>query len=64
MATTIQVRKDTAEKLRRVMGQVGASTYDELIRKLLKEHKTVKTSRFGKYRKLPRFRRQEIDRLA
>jgi hypothetical protein len=64
MATTIQVGKDTAEKLRKVMGEAGASTYDELIRKLLVEHKTMKSPQFGKYRRLPRFRRQEIDRLA
>jgi hypothetical protein len=64
MATTIQVEKETAEKLRRIMAEVGASTYDELIGRLLVEHKTVKRSRFGKYRKLPRFRREEIDRLA
>jgi len=64
MATTIQVRKETAQKLRRIMAEASASTYDELIRKLLLEHKTVKQSRFGKYRKLPRFRREEIDRLA
>jgi hypothetical protein len=64
MATTIQVERETAEKLRRIMAEVGASTYDELIGRLLVEHKTVKHSRFGKYRKLPRFRREEIDRLA
>ena len=64
MATTIQVEKETAEKLRRVMDEAGVSTYDELIRKLLVEHKTMKSSRFGKYRKLPPFRRQEIDRLS
>jgi hypothetical protein len=51
MATTIQVAKETAEKL----DEMGASTYDELVRQLLVEHKTFKSSRFGKYRKLPRF---------
>ncbi len=64
MATTIQVEKKTAEKLKAVMAEAGAATYDELIRKLLVEHKTVKYSKFGKYRKLKGFRRQEIDRLA
>ncbi len=64
MATTIQVEKETAKKLRAFMVEAGAATYDELIRKLLVEHKTVKQSKFGKYRKLKRFRRQEIDRVA
>lgn len=64
MATTIQVDKKTAELLKQLKEEERAATYNELILHLVTRYKTLKTSRFGRYPKLPPFTREELDRLA
>jgi len=64
MATTIQVDKKTAEILKKLRDEENAKNYNELILRLIASYKTLKTSRFGRYPKLPPFKREELDRLA
>ena len=64
MSTTIQVDRKTAEMLRKLKEQEETETYNELILRMLASYKTVKLSKFGKFRKLKPFKREEIDRLA
>ncbi|MBI2077199.1 MAG: hypothetical protein HYT80_02340 [Euryarchaeota archaeon] len=61
--TTIQVQADLLPELEEVKREVGASSYDGAIRALLQEHRRLPTSSFGRFRKLPPFKRDELDRL-
>lgn len=61
--TTIQVRKDLLPQLEALKGELGADSYDEVIRRLLKERKRLPKSYFGAYPKLKEFRREELDRF-
>lgn len=47
MNTSIQINKDTLEKLKRLKKIVNASTYDELINDLIKKAHNIPDTMFG-----------------
>lgn len=47
MNTSIQITKDTLEKLKRLKKMVNASTYDELINDLINKAYNVPDTMFG-----------------
>ena len=47
MATTVAVREDTWERMRKLLDAGDAKTFDELIRKLLDAKHRVPASMFG-----------------
>jgi hypothetical protein len=59
MSTTIQTRKKTAQQLREIMKKMGAQTYDEIIRELIKEKLSSPSSLFGSNPRLKRFAAEE-----
>lgn len=63
MATTIRISKEMLRELEKLKEEKMASSYEELIRKLIEEYKRLKKSHFGTLPKLEKFRREEIDRF-
>ncbi len=62
MKTTIAVNPKTLDLLKHAREEAGAHTYDELLQKLVLHTKKPETSMFGKFKKLKRFEREEIER--
>jgi hypothetical protein len=63
MPTTIQVRSETIDLLKKLKGDRGLVSYDDVIRDLITESKSISKSEMGKYPKLKPFKREEIDRF-
>jgi predicted CopG family antitoxin len=63
MSTTIQVKDDVQQMLDRLKKEIGAKSYDEVIRYLFKKAKRIDKSHFGSLPKLESFQREEIDRF-
>ncbi len=63
MATTIRISKEMLQELEKLKKEKRASSYEELIKKLIEESKRLKKSHFGTLPKLEKFRREEIDRF-
>ncbi|MGQ0536929.1 MAG: ribbon-helix-helix protein, CopG family [Methanobacteriota archaeon] len=61
--TTVQVRPDLIPQLEELKRKLGAASYDEVIRRLIKERRRPTRSLFGKFRKLRRFQREDLDRI-
>lgn len=61
--TTVQVRKDLLPLLEDAKRELKAASYDETIRRLLEEHRRLPESLFGRFPKLPAFRREARDRF-
>lgn len=57
------MRRDLVTKLEALKRELKVESYDEVIRVLVREHRRVPTSYFGKYPGLPEFVREEIDRF-
>lgn len=64
MTTTVAIKEDTMEMLKAVREQLHATSFDEVIRKLILEKKKLKKSYFGAFPGLGEFQREEIDRFA
>ncbi|MHA1489261.1 MAG: hypothetical protein ACTSRI_06365 [Promethearchaeota archaeon] len=47
MNTTIQIKQNTLEKLKKLKGQRNLNSYDELINKLIEEAIDIPKSMFG-----------------
>ncbi len=63
MNTTIQITKDTLEKLKRLKKTIKASTYDDLINELIKKAQNIPDTMFGIDKgKLKKFSKE--DRIA
>lgn len=62
--TTIAVKTETFDLLKHAKEQIGAETYDDLLRTLVIASKLPKKSLFGKFKKLKPFVREEIDRFG
>ena len=63
MATTVRISKELLHELEKLKKEKMANSYEELIKKLIKESKRLKRSHFGSLTKLEKFRREEIDRF-
>lgn len=61
--TTIQVDENVLKKLGRLKREMNASSYKEVIERLLGAEKKLEVSEKGKFPKLKRFRREKIDRF-
>ena len=64
MVTTIQVDEETIKMLKNLKLELGQETYNDLIVTLVLENKKLRKSKKGKFPKLKRFTREELDRLA
>lgn len=62
MTTTIAIQEDTLDLLRHLKHESGEESFDALIRYMMRKSKMQK-SLFGKYKNLPSFRREELDRF-
>lgn len=63
MPTTIQVRSETIDLLKKLKEDRELVSYDDVIRDLITESKSIAKSEMGKYPKLKPFKREEIDRF-
>jgi predicted CopG family antitoxin len=63
MATTVRISKELLQELEKLKKETMAKSYEEVIRKLIREAKRLKKSHFGSLPKLREFRREEIDRF-
>jgi len=63
MATTIRVSKELLEELEELKKEKKAKSYEEVIKELVLESKSLRKSHFGSLPKLKEFRREEIDRF-
>jgi hypothetical protein len=59
MPTTVQVDEKTLQLLNRAKKEMKAGSHDEVIRKLLTEHKKIPCSMFGSNRKLTSFTEED-----
>jgi len=59
MATTIPVQDVTRQRLQRLRDDLGASSYDEVIQRLLHPKDTSPPSLFGAYRRAKPFRKED-----
>ena len=64
LVTTIQVEEETVKMLKNLKHELGYETYNELIRTLVLENKRLKKSKKGKFPKLKKFKREELDRFS
>ena len=62
-ATTIQVHEDVLEHLNALKKEMGTKSYEDVIRVLIKNAKSLKESHFRTLPKLKTFKREEIDRF-
>jgi predicted CopG family antitoxin len=64
--TTIQLHDDVIRLLNSLKKELKVNTYEEVIRALLKSHKSFKKSYFGAFPELKKFNRDEEvdDRLG
>ena len=63
MDTTVAVRRETLEMLKSIKEETRAGSFDEVIRGVIAEAKKPTESFFGKFKKIPSFKREEIDRF-
>ena len=61
--STIAVKSETLDLLKHAKDDMGAETYDDLLRKLVIQSKIPRYSLRGKFKKLKPFVREEIDRI-
>jgi predicted CopG family antitoxin len=61
MTTTVQVRDETRRLLERLKKQMGALSYDDVIRRLAKSKAGIPESLFGACRGSRRFVREKED---
>jgi len=61
MTTTVQVRDETRRLLERLKKQMGALSYDDVIRKLARSKSGVPDSLFGACKRSHRFVRESED---
>jgi len=61
--STIAVKSETLDLLKRAKEEAGVDTYDDLLRKLVIASKMPKKSLRGFAKKLKPFVREEIDRI-
>ncbi|HKZ47517.1 MAG TPA: hypothetical protein VJ397_01895 [Thermoplasmata archaeon] len=59
MATTIPVQDVTRQRLQRLRDDLGASSYDEVIQRLLTTASPSPPSLLGAYRRLKPFRKED-----
>ena len=59
MPTTVQVDEKTLQLLNRAKKEMKAKSHDEVIRKLLLEHKKIPCSMFGSNKKLTSFTEED-----
>jgi predicted CopG family antitoxin len=65
MPTTIQVKKDTRRLLEKLKRQMGVSSYDEVIRRLVRRRAGVPSSLFGSCRgSMPCVREKEEEHVS
>ena len=64
MTTTIQVDEETITLVKNLKHDFGHATYNELKRALILGNKRLKRSKKGKFPKLKRFEREELDRFS
>lgn len=58
-ATTIQVQRETLDLLRRLKTELRAATYDDLLRRLLRQRRPIPDSMFGAHPKLKPFEHEK-----
>ena len=59
MPTTVQVNETTLQMLNEAKKQMKAKSHDEVIKKLLTEHKKIPRSMFGSNHKLTSFTEED-----
>ena len=64
MVTTIQVDEETLRMLKNLEHDLGCSTHNEAVKRLILENKRLRRSKKGKFPKLKVFEREELDRLS
>ncbi|GEM_PF-756388 len=62
-STTIMVKEDVAQALRRLRKELRAESYDEVLRIIIRRFKRLDRSHFGTLPELKPFKREEIDRF-
>lgn len=63
MVATVALKEETFELLRMLKEESKAGSFDEAINSLLSIAKKPRRSMFGKFKNLPEFKREEIDRF-
>ena len=63
MTATVALKTETFELLRMLKEETNADSFDETINALLAIAKKPKKSLFGKFKTLPEFKREKIDRF-
>ncbi len=63
MPTTIMVKEDVAQALKRLRKELGVESYDDVLRMIIRKFKSLDKSHFGTLPDLKPFRREEIDRF-
>ena len=63
MATTIQVDDDTLSMLKDLEHDLGFKSHNETIKRLILDNKRLKRSKKGKFPRLKKFEREELDRF-
>lgn len=63
MGATVALKEETFELLRMLKEETRAASFDEAINSLLSIAKKPKRSMFGRFKNLPEFRRDELDRF-
>lgn len=61
--TTLQVKRDLLPRLDSLKRELGASSYDAVIRTLIRDRRRLRRTHFGRYPKLRPLVRDELDRL-
>ena len=64
MVTTIQVDEETLRMLKNLEHDLGYNTHNEAVKRLILESKRLRRSKKGKFPKLKKFEREELDRLS
>ncbi len=62
-STTIMVKEDVLQALRRLRKELRAESYDEVLRIIIRRFKSLDRSHFGTLPELKPFKREEIDRF-
>lgn len=63
MPTTIMVKEDVIQALKRLRKELGVESYDDVLRVIIRKFKSLDKSHFGTLPELKSFRREEIDRF-
>lgn len=60
---TVALKQTTYDLLSQVKEDIQAETFDEAVKKLVISAKKPKRSFFGRFKDLPEFKREELDRF-